>query len=153
MPSVPCYAGAVRKPVERHLQGCYMPPLYSSRIQILVLALIACATIPVGTLLAATPEDAAAQRALVSRYCATCHNEKLKTAGLLLDKANVENPSADGAIWETVLRKLRGNAMPPANAPKPEPAALKAFTNYLETSLDQAAAAHPNPGQIGRAHV
>lgn len=62
--------------------------------------------------------DAAPQRALVNRYCATCHNERLKTAGLLLDKANVETPALDGTLWETVLRKLRGNSMPPANAPR-----------------------------------
>ena len=31
----------------------------------------------------------ASQRALLNRYCVICHNEKLKTAGLMLDKLDV----------------------------------------------------------------
>ena len=37
--------------------------------------------------------------------------------------------------------------MPPASAPKPDKATAQAFLASLETSLDQAAAAHPNPGR------
>src|SRR6266705_5326833 len=33
-------------------------------------------------------------REVVDTYCIGCHNERLKTASLELDKANVENPSA-----------------------------------------------------------
>ena len=86
-------------------------------------------------------------RALVNRYCVTCHNEKLKTAGLLLDQVKVEDAAANGEVWEKVIRKLRGNSMPPQGAPRPDAASLRAFTNYLETELDRAASAHPNPGR------
>src|SRR5215213_4954559 len=91
--------------------------------------------------------DGSAHRALVNRYCVTCHNEKVKTAGLLLDKANLENVAADGELWEKVIRKLRGNSMPPPGVPRPDAATLKAFSKHLESELDRAAEAHPNPGR------
>jgi hypothetical protein len=37
--------------------------------------------------------------------------------------------------------------MPPAGAPRPEQAKLNSFAHYLETQLDQQAAAEPNPGR------
>ena len=94
-----------------------------------------------------TPSPAAAQRALLNRYCVTCHNERLKTAGLMLDKMDVEHPSASAEVWEKVIRKLRTAGMPPVGAPRPDKAAYDSFATYLETALDSAAAAKPNPGR------
>src|SRR5262249_32946558 len=54
--------------------------------------------------------------AVISRYCATCHNGRLKTAGLVLDTLNLDTLPADAEIWEKVLRKLRMGAMPPVGA-------------------------------------
>ncbi len=84
---------------------------------------------------------------VISRYCVTCHNERLKTADLVLEGRNVQNPSADAAVWEKVIRKLRMRQMPPAGLPRPEPAVYDSFTAYLETALDRASAAAPNPGR------
>src|SRR6266446_6384642 len=53
-------------------------------------------------------------RAVLNRYCVSCHNEKLRTAGLALDKIDVGNVSAAADTWEKVVRKLRTRAMPPA---------------------------------------
>ena len=39
------------------------------------------------------PSPAAAQRALLNRYCVTCHNEKLKTADLMLGKISQQQKS------------------------------------------------------------
>ncbi len=86
-------------------------------------------------------------RTLVNRYCVTCHNEKLRTAELLLDKADVENISQDAPVWEKVVRKLRARAMPPAGMPRPDKPTLDSFATYLETELDRAATAQPNPGR------
>ena len=86
-------------------------------------------------------------RSLVDRYCVTCHNATLKTAGLNLDHANVENVSDDGETWEKVVRKLNAGAMPPAGMPRPDQADSNAFINYLEAELDRAAAAQPDPGR------
>src|SRR5262249_47304900 len=81
----------------------------------------------------ATPSS---QRALLNRYCVTCHNEKLKTAALMLDKADVDKPARDAEIWEKVIRKLRTGAMPPSGMPRPDKVASDALAGYLETALD-----------------
>jgi mono/diheme cytochrome c family protein len=86
-------------------------------------------------------------RALLDQYCVTCHNERAKTAGLLLDKADPGNVSLDAETWEKVARKLRAGAMPPQGMPRPDHATLENFVETLETSLDRAAAQRPNPGR------
>ena len=52
-------------------------------------------------------------RSTMDRYCVTCHNEALKTANLMLDKANVNDLSEDPELWEKVLLKLQTRSMPP----------------------------------------
>ena len=65
----------------------------------------------------------------------------------------VYNSLKQGAeTWEKVVRKLRTNAMPPANMPRPDAAARSAFINYLETEIDRAAAAKPFPGRTESIH-
>ena len=59
------------------------------------------------------------------------------------------DPAAVGQqpdAWEKVVRKLRAGMMPPSGAARPERAASDAFTVKLESALDNAAAAKPNPG-------
>jgi Protein of unknown function (DUF1592)/Protein of unknown function (DUF1588)/Protein of unknown function (DUF1587)/Protein of unknown function (DUF1585)/Protein of unknown function (DUF1595)/Planctomycete cytochrome C len=87
------------------------------------------------------------QRATLDKYCVTCHNEKLHTAGLSLEQVNVDRPADNAAIWEKVLHKLRTREMPPPKIPRPDEATYNSLTNYLETTLDQAAEAKPNPGR------
>src|SRR5437870_2077939 len=41
-------------------------------------------------------------RALLDQYCVTCHNTKLKTAGLMLDTANMQQVGAGADMWEKV---------------------------------------------------
>jgi hypothetical protein len=77
--------------------------------------------------------------ALLSQYCITCHNARLKTAGLELDALDFEHPGGDAEIWEKVVVKIRSGMMPPAGARRPERAALDAFAADLETRLDRAA--------------
>ena len=59
------------------------------------------------------PSHTSSHRQLLDQYCVTCHNQKLRTADLLLDKANVENVDENPAIWEKAVRQLRAGAMPP----------------------------------------
>src|SRR5438552_5842819 len=89
----------------------------------------------------------AQDRALVDKYCVTCHNQKLKTAGLSLETADFVRPSETADVWEKVIRKVRAEMMPPVGAPRPDKAALDALAGYLETSIDKVAAANPNPGR------
>src|SRR2546430_1448799 len=74
-------------------------------------------------------------RALLDKYCVTCHNEKVKTAGLALDAADFARPSNSGDVWEKVIRKLRAEMMPPVGAARPDKAATAALASYLESSL------------------
>src|SRR4029453_18565860 len=93
--------------------------------------------------------QAGAPRAILDQYCVTCHNEKLKTAGLLLDKADVVHPGTAAETWEKVLRKLRSGEMPPPGARRPDAATYASVIAFLENSLDESAAANPNPGRVG----
>jgi mono/diheme cytochrome c family protein len=99
-----------------------------------------------------TSSAAAASKAALDKYCVSCHNQKLKTAGLALDALDVANPSTDGPTWEKVIRKLRAGAMPPVGLPRPDPATYEAVASYAESELDRAAAAKPNPGYVGAFH-
>src|SRR6185295_4456499 len=86
-------------------------------------------------------------RAVLDKYCVTCHNQKAKTAGLSLEGADFVRPSNTADVWEKVIRKLRAEMMPPVGAPRPEKAALDGIASYLETSIDKIAATKPNPGR------
>src|SRR6266513_2669291 len=86
-------------------------------------------------------------RGLLDRYCVTCHNERLKTADLRLDRMDVANPGAEAEVWEKVVRKVRTGTMPPPNMPQLSPDDRRALLMWLETSLDAASAATPNPGR------
>ncbi len=87
------------------------------------------------------------ERALINQYCVTCHNERAKTAGLMLDKLDIEHPGKHAESWEKVVRKLRGGMMPPQGMPRPDQAKIDGLITSLETSLDRAQAAHPDPGR------
>jgi len=86
-------------------------------------------------------------RETLNRYCVVCHNERLKTAGLMLDKQDVENVPASAEVWEKVIRKLRTRAMPPAGMPRPDETTYDSLAAYLEATLDRVAATKPNPGR------
>src|SRR5215469_10963398 len=89
---------------------------------------------------------------LVGQYCATCHSERLKTGGLVLDPAKLSDLGANAELWEKVARKLQANAMPPPGAPRPAPDALHTFVTSLENGLDRAAALHVQPGKLPLLH-
>src|ERR1019366_1152407 len=91
----------------------------------------------------------AQEQAVLDRYCITCHNEKIKTAGLMLDKLDFAHPGPNAENWEKVVRKVRAGMMPPGGAPRPDRATMDGFAGKLETELDRAAASNPNPGFNG----
>jgi hypothetical protein len=90
--------------------------------------------------------SAAEQWALVDRYCAGCHNDVELAGDLAFGRLSRSDLSADAAVWETAIRKLRGHLMPPPGEPRPTEARVDAFVRWLEESLDAAARAAPNPG-------
>jgi len=96
----------------------------------------------------AAAQQATPTKALVDRYCVSCHNQRLKTAKLELDRLDLTHPEKEALTWERAIRKLRGGMMPPPGAPKPSLAEVNSLATYLETSLDKAGAANPNPGSV-----
>ena len=93
------------------------------------------------------PSSSSDARAVVNRYCVTCHNGRAKTAGLVLDALDLDRVAHDGEVWEKVTRKLRAGAMPPAGAPRPDRVTSDALAAWLEGTLDRAASDAPNPGR------
>jgi len=61
----------------------------------------------------------ATSRALVDKYCVTCHSDKVKTGGLTLQSADLNKVAENAAVWEKVIRKIRVEAMPPQGMPRP----------------------------------
>ena len=92
--------------------------------------------------------DIVAHGALINRYCVGCHNERLRTAGLMLDQAELANVGAEAELWEKVVRKLRAGMMPPAGRPRPDQAPRDGLVAWLESELDGAAERNPNPGRV-----
>jgi mono/diheme cytochrome c family protein len=90
----------------------------------------------------------AAQRALLDGYCVGCHNQRTRTAGLTFDTYDLAHLEDQTDAWERAVRKLRGGLMPPPGARRPDQATVDEFASWLERSIDQAAAARPNPGRV-----
>ena len=92
------------------------------------------------------PAPAAFQgpQTVLDKYCITCHNQRLRTAGLALDSLDVTNPGANAEVWEKVIAKLRAGSMPPAGRARPDAATYHAVASSLETDIDRAWTTSPN---------
>jgi cytochrome c551/c552 len=97
----------------------------------------------------ARPQNPSPDQTLLNQYCLGCHNEKTKTAGLMLDKLDQTHPGQDPETWEKVVRKVRAGMMPPSGMPRPARTVLDSWAANLEAGLDRAAAAKPSPGSTG----
>ena len=97
---------------------------------------------------APAPGSAATERALVDRYCVTCHNDKLKTANFSLQNLDLTTAGDHPETWEQVIRKLRAGIMPPPGMPRPPLAQYEQLRDWLEAAIDRKAAARPNPGSV-----
>ena len=125
----------------------------SARRMIGIAGLAGLAVAAAGTGVRAQPPSgdaapAVSARATLDRYCVACHNARTLTAGLALDAVDAGHVGDDAAVWEKVLRKLRTGMMPPSPRPRPDAATYAALVTYLETALDRAAEADPNPGRL-----
>ena len=121
------------------------------------LAATVCTIVLAGTAVeTASAQTAAgpAPRAVLDRYCVTCHNDRLRTGGLTLDATSVDadDPSRHADVWERVIGTLRTGAMPPPGRPRPDAATYDAVASQLEAAIDRAAAANPDPGRTSTVH-
>src|SRR5262245_8207783 len=87
--------------------------------------------------------------ALLEQRCEKCHNSVDWAGSLAFDTLFPQDIPADAETWEKAIRKLRGRQMPPPGQTQPDQATIDAFVSYMEGQLDNAAAAHPDPGQVG----
>src|SRR5580765_9080680 len=97
---------------------------------------------------AAATAPKSSERALLDQYCVTCHNQRTKTANITFDTLDLSKLADHADVWEKAVRKLRGGMMPPPGVRRPDQASVDTFVSWLERSLDEAAAANPNPGRV-----
>ena len=86
---------------------------------------------------------------VVQTYCQNCHNDRMLTGNLSLDDFEVSKAALTpdlAARSEKMIRKLRANMMPPPGVRRPSDETLLALVETLESVVDEAAAAKPNPG-------
>ena len=98
-------------------------------------------------------DAAAAQRAIITQYCSTCHSDKAKAAGMDsarkidFDTLDMTHVSRDAETWEHVVRKLRAGMMPPSGIRRPDRETYKGLIGWLENELDRNAVTYtPPPG-------
>ncbi|HEX4996712.1 MAG TPA: DUF1592 domain-containing protein [Terriglobia bacterium] len=105
---------------------------------------------------AGSSQSAIAQhRALIDKYCVSCHSESAQKKGLVpvaLNTLDFNNVSRDAELWEKVVRKVEGNLMPPPSSPHPEPEARRQLLSWATGELDRAAGTNPNPGRAPLVH-
>jgi hypothetical protein len=90
--------------------------------------------------------SAASQRSVVQQYCGGCHNDKMKSGGLVLTDLDFDHITQNAETAEKMIRKLRAGMMPPPGSKRPDGPTVNSFVTALETTLDRAAALRPNPG-------
>ncbi len=96
---------------------------------------------------ASSSSSFASTRAVLDQFCVRCHNERTRTAELALDTKDLTAVAADAETWERVLVKLHAQTMPPAGNPRPDEATYRAVAAWLESEIDTAVLANPDPGR------
>jgi len=111
----------------------------------IILVLSAAATVALaGPICAAEP---ASVRSLLDNYCLSCHDGESAKGGLNLAGVSTEAIDRHPEVWEKVVRRLGRRQMPPVGRKRPDEDAYVSVVMQLETALDRAAAARPNPGR------
>ncbi|HET9196578.1 MAG TPA: DUF1592 domain-containing protein [Vicinamibacterales bacterium] len=87
----------------------------------------------------------------IRQYCGNCHSSQAKSeataTGVVLDAPDLTRIPEQAEMWEKVVRRLRTGSMPPPGMPRPDAVTSEGLASHLETALDRAAAARPNPGR------
>lgn len=100
----------------------------------------------------AEPFGASDMQQVVNSYCLACHNDAFATADFSLQSVDFTNPGNHAEALEKVVKKLRAHMMPPSDMPRPAFETYGIMTAWLESELDQAWAANPDPGRITPVH-
>lgn len=84
---------------------------------------------------------------IIQDYCVDCHNDVMRAGTLSFEKFVIADTVAQGATAERMIRKLQAGMMPPPGTTPPDAASLRHLITVLETTLEAAAVANPNPGR------
>jgi hypothetical protein len=103
---------------------------------------------PVTRRAAAVSTSSEQPRALLDKYCVTCHNDRLKTANLSLQALDLTKVGEHAEVWEKVVRKLRAGVMPPPDVPRPSLAEYERLRDWLEAEIDRSSVGRPTPGSV-----
>ena len=99
------------------------------------------------TVSAAETHHEASMRAMVKTYCLDCHDSSVTKGDLNIEAILADDTTQHIKIWEDVVRRLSARQMPPAGKKRPDEATYQSALKTLETTLDQHAMAHPQPGR------
>ena len=88
----------------------------------------------------------------LTRYCVSCHNDRLRTADLSLVGLDLADVGAHSEVWERVVAKLRTRAMPPVGRARPDLAIYERLSGWLEAEIDRVAMVNPDPGRTEAVH-
>jgi hypothetical protein len=98
---------------------------------------------------AANAGDAAHEKwQLLGDYCEKCHNATDWAGSVAFDTMQPQDIPQDAKVWEEAVTKLQGRLMPPPGEKQPPQARIDSFVSWLQTNLDAADAAHPDPGYV-----
>src|SRR5690349_19867510 len=118
----------------------------------LILASVWRADVVVAQTPAAPATAASSSAAVLKQYCATCHSERTKSGGVVIDPTGVTDVASGAEHWEKVVRKLRTQSMPPPGVPRPDAASYDRVASFLETELDRLETARPHLGKMSQTH-
>ncbi len=85
---------------------------------------------------------------MLKQYCSKCHNAEDWAGGVAFDTMTPGEIPDQAETWEHAMRKLRGRLMPPPGNPQPDAATIHSFVGWMETTLDKAGMARPDPGRV-----
>jgi hypothetical protein len=85
---------------------------------------------------------------MLGDYCVKCHNTMDWAGSVAFDTMNPDDIPKDGKVWEEAVTKLQGRLMPPPGEKQPAQATIDSFVSWMQTRLDEADAAHPDPGYV-----
>ena len=96
-------------------------------------------------------ENVNAQWAVLNQYCEKCHNAEDFSGGIAFDVMSHDTITKDAEVWESVVRKLRGNLMPPPGQKRPDSRKVDALVSWLENTLDHGVTTvHPGAKLVHR---
>jgi hypothetical protein len=91
-------------------------------------------------LLAQAPPDVNDVKSFMGRFCANCHQDKMKLASR-------DIPGEDPADWRRIAARVRANEMPPKGFPAPAMPEREKFVASIEAAMKAAACGKgPTPG-------